>query len=216
MTTPVPPRRSRRRLLALLAVPVLALAAFGYHEATSSTGAAAPVAIDPTPALPTSLDDFYGTCAEQVTTGYHGVTALSAAPPHPIAFYESIGGPSPVSGLVPQEADSPAAVQLIGCLDFSGTATTSLKDCSFNGNAAAEIAGTAPVGGALVDRVMAQSYQLTVYEAATGRKIGTVQLGLGTETYCPNSIITTNGIPERLYSTPTSAQVNAALTPFTG
>ncbi|MCX4744130.1 hypothetical protein OG455_01145 [Kitasatospora sp. NBC_01287] len=77
-------------------------------------------------------------------------------------------------------------------------------------------AGRASVDGQLVVDVDRQAYDLTVYEAASGRKIGTVPVGIGTEASCPASMTETNGVPRKLLSHPTLAQETAALRPFTG
>jgi len=159
-------------------------------EAPTSTVAAAPATTAARTAVasnevPAFMDDFARVCTTQV--GYSGATPYDQTPAvHPVAVFESDdqhrlyteslhtlpAGWTLAPGPASTDKAQLATVQLIACIDRTATTPVGM-DCHFDND------GT-PVTLTLVNA----TYDVTVYAATTGTKLGDVSVDAKTSD-CP-------------------------------
>ncbi|HEX3779243.1 MAG TPA: hypothetical protein VHX38_06225 [Pseudonocardiaceae bacterium] len=135
--------------------------------------------------------------------------AYAGSGPHPIEVFidDAAGYPEPLDPSPDDEQDLPGywnpdsgdlwRVQLIACLDEveDGRFVT---DCRFTGNSMPQYSGV---------------YDVTVYEARTGREVGTEQIAGDGKPDCPDMVFTEDTNP-KLYTQPDSAELRDLLATY--
>lgn len=165
--------------------------------------------------LPDFSSDFDRVCASQV--GFAGATAYdgAAAGPHPVVvfveddadddtFIES-GATLPEGWQVVQDDNFEdnsdlAAAQLVACANRTAS-TPNGTSCDFDNE-----------GDTLTLNLVDATYELVVYEAATGAEVGSTTVEAAT-TDCPFFVLVDEGQTEYV-NTPTADDLTTALKPF--
>jgi hypothetical protein len=165
--------------------------------------------------LPDFAQDFDRVCTSQV--GYAGATAFDAsgAAPHPVVVfveddvndgqYITSGATLPDGWQVVEDSNFEdnrdlATAQLVACANKAST-TPNGTTCDFDND-----------GETLTLNLVDASYELVVYEAATGTEVGRTTVEAAT-TDCPFMVFVDEGQTDYV-NTPTADALTVALKPF--
>jgi hypothetical protein len=187
----------------------------GGGSAEGTTTAASGGGATPSGELPDFSQDFDRLCSSQV--GFAGAAAYDAsgASPHPVIVfveddttegrYIESGATLPDGWLVVQDGNFEdnsdlATTQLVACANRTSS-TPNGTACDFDND-----------GETLTLNLVDASYDLVVYEAATGAEVGRATVEAAT-TDCPFMVFVDEGQTDYV-NTPTSDDLTAALKPF--
>jgi hypothetical protein len=131
---------------------------------------------------PQLLDDFDAGCGSR-RVAFTAAAAHAGPPPHPAVVMDVQNGSTQanLTNKLPKEMvpDNPPSVQLIACFALKGAGSgPAAGTCSYDAFPGVDVGPGLPV------KLLAGTYDLTVYEARTGRQVASARI-VGTA--CPES-----------------------------
>jgi hypothetical protein len=202
--------RGHGRLVGAVLVGVLVLALVGGILVYRA------VVPDRRSALPRSVDGFQDACGGR-PVAFTAAAAHAGPGPHPMVIFDT-GSRFTYAGM-PAELQSadPARVQLIACIEQAGgsDAAPVVTTCHYVPGGGLITVPSVP-GSTNLDLPMHQGvYDVSVYEAKTGRQVGRLHVP-GTATTCPERVAAPAGETPKLTSQLTLDDEVRALLPFAG